>query len=239
MRDVLPTIGLTFSSVADATSPAAVALYIGAVGAHGAHLVKLLPDASPVDVEELDGLLLPGGGDVDPSWYAEAPHPRLGRVDGPRDHLEISLTREAVARGVPVLGICRGAQVLGVALGGTLHQDIPSCFPGALPHTTQIEGGARHVVYLQPDSRLREILGEDAPMTNSFHHQANAALGPHLRAIAWSEDGIIEGIESIAGGFVIGVQWHPERMVPQDLCQVRLFAAFVEAARRRRAERGE
>jgi len=227
MQQSAPVIGLTLSAV----SATAGAEYIGALEAHGAQVVRLAPGAAPVPTAELDGVLLSGGVDVDPCWYGELAAPGLGAVDAARDHLEVPLARESLARQLPLLGICRGAQVLGVALGGTLHQDLPSCLPGGLAH----DGGAEHPVRIAPDSRLRAVLGADQIVTNSYHHQANARPGPQAAAAAWSQDGVIEAIEA-GPGFCLGVQWHPERMLPAAE-QARLFAAFVAAAREVRDRR--
>jgi putative glutamine amidotransferase len=228
-----PAIGITVSARANAsaTSGASLALYAAALEAHGARAVLLRPGAGPVSLKGLDGLLLAGGVDVDPGWYWEPPHPLLGEVDHDRDVMEFGLVQEAMHTSLPILGICRGAQVLGVALGGTLHQDIGACLRWALPHTTVGDQPAAHRVAVADGCLLRRALGQAEVTTNSFHHQANAHLGPRVRAVAWAEDGVIEGIEGLGAGFVVGVQWHPERMVAEDAGQVRLFGAFVEATR--------
>jgi putative glutamine amidotransferase len=167
--------------------------------------------------------------DVDPSRYGEARHPKLGKVERDRDDLELELTRRATALGMPVLGICRGAQVIGVAFGGKLHQDLVSCV-GSAAHEAEGERGARHTVRLATGSRLQEVLGVEQVEVNSFHHQANSVLGAGLRAVAWAEDGVIEGVEGEAGGFLLGVQWHPERSMESEATR-RLFTALVAAAR--------
>jgi putative glutamine amidotransferase len=228
-----PTVGITVSARADASaaSRANAARYVAALEAHRAQAMLLRPGTGPVALEGLDGLLLAGGGDVDPGWYWEPPHPLLGEIEHERDVMEFGLIREAMQASLPILGICRGAQVLGVALGGTLHQDIGACVRSALPHTTVGDEPAVHRVAVAEGCLLRRALGQAEVQTNSFHHQANARLGPRVRAVAWADDGVIEAIEDLGPGFVLGVQWHPERMVAEDPTQARLFAAFVEAAR--------
>lgn len=184
-------------------------------------------------LDNCDGLLLSGGTDVDPKIFGEVPHTALGRVDGPRDPFEITLAREAVRRDMPVLGICRGLQVLNVALGGTLIQDIASDVAGALVHET---GDDRlvigHDVAIESDSRLAQLLSATRVGVNSFHHQAAKRLGEGLYVSATSPaDGIVEGIEMPERKFVVAVQWHPENFWKTSDAFDGLFSGFVEAAR--------
>jgi len=184
-------------------------------------------------LDHCDGLLLSGGADVDPAIFGEKPHPALGRVDHPRDPFEISLAREAVRRDMPVLAICRGIQLLNVALGGTLIQDIPSEVPGAVVHET---GGDRlvigHDVVIEPGSRLADLLSTTRVGVNTFHHQAPKRLGHGLVLSATSpEDGIVEGVEAPDRRFVVGVQWHPENFWKTSDAFDGLFRGLVEAAR--------
>ena len=185
-------------------------------------------------LDNCDGLLLSGGTDVDPKIFGDVPHTALGRVDAPRDPFEITLAREAVRRNMPVLGICRGLQVLNVALGGTLIQDIPSDVPGALSHET---GEDRlviaHDVVIEPGSRLASLLSTTRVGTNSFHHQAAKRVGEGLTVSATSaEDGIVEGLEMRDRTFVVAVQWHPENFWRTSPAFDGLFTGFVEAAAR-------
>lgn len=184
-------------------------------------------------LDHCDGLLLSGGADVDPAIFGETPHPGLGRVDRPRDPFEISLAREAVRRDIPVLAICRGIQLLNVALGGTLIQDIPAEVPGAVAHET---GDDRlvigHDVVIEPGSRLAHLLSTTRMGVNSFHHQAPKRLGRGLVLSATSpEDGVVEGIEAPDRRFVVGVQWHPENFWKTSDVFDGLFRGLVEAAR--------
>lgn len=211
--------------------------YVRSVKEAGAVPV-ILPPVDPSDVgallDRLDGVLLSGGADVDPALYGHAPHPRLGRVERRRDDFEIALVREALRRDVPVLGICRGQQVLNVATGGTLVQDIPSTLERAAEHDATGRRWRRsHDVAITPGTRLREILGQDLASVNSFHHQSVDAVGEGLVVSArCPEDGVVEGLEMPSRAFVIAVQWHPESFWDRDPAQLALFRAVVQAATR-------
>lgn len=186
--------------------------------------------------ERLDGLLLTGGGDVDPRRFGEPPHPTLSEVSEARDALELELTIRAVDAGLPLFAICRGVQVLNVALGGTLHQDIPSHVGRTVMHTQQAPcDEATHPVKVQVErGRLGPILGASELAVNSFHHQALNRLGRGLQPIAWAPDEVIEAVDLPgARGLVIGVQWHPEDLITHDPAARRLFAALIDAATRR------
>jgi len=205
------------------------AAYARALRLAGGCVVELRPERG-VRLEEVGALLFTGGGDISPRRYGQPPHPAVCRVDEARDEFELGLAREALARQIPVLGICRGAQVLGVATGGDLVQDIAGQHPGALAHAMPLGGGvARHRIRVEEGSRLRGIMGAARVWVNSYHHQANATLGPGMQGVAWCEDGVVEAIEGTGPGFVLGVQWHPERMLRAPR-QRRLFAALVSAA---------
>jgi len=189
--------------------------------------------------KRLDGVLLTGGGDVCPDRFAEPAHPKTSDVSEARDGLEIDFTLWAIEEEVPLLAICRGLQVLNVALGGSLHQDIPSELGSPLDHSQVArQSGTRHVpthhVKVQDGSRLAGILGALEVDVNSFHHQAIKRLGRGLAEVAWAPDSIIEGLEIDDGGrFVVGVQWHPEELVVADPAARSLFAALVDRARAR------
>ncbi len=183
-----------------------------------------------------DGLLLAGGGDVDPARYGAGPHPTLGDVQPERDALEITLTRWAAAEGKPLLAICRGIQVVSVALGGTLWQDIPSQLPKAVLHRKGKPGEnppdfLAHPVRLTPTSRLVDILQAGVVLTNSLHHQAVRTVAEPLTVAGYSADGIIEAVEIPGHPFFVGVQWHPELLVGDMESARRLFRAFVSACR--------
>jgi len=182
-------------------------------------------------LDHLSGLLLTGGPDLDPSSYGAEPHPELGPIDPVVDAFEIDLCRHAYRRRMPILGICRGAQLLNVARQGTLHQHVPDFTNGTIEHR-QAEIGTRtsHEIRVAPDSSLAQTTGGGPVKVNSFHHQAIDRLGLGLRAVAWSEDGLTEAIEEKDGRFVLGVQWHAETLVA-DAEQLSLFERLVEATR--------
>lgn len=184
--------------------------------------------------DRLDGVLLAGGVDMEPGTFGEAPHPRLGRTDPARDQVELTLARWAIAEGKPLLGLCRGHQVLNVALGGTLYQDIESQVPGAIRHD-YFPGFPRdylaHHVTVTPGSRLHAAAGGATMPVNSMHHQAVKTLAPGLVATARAEDGVIEALESEGPGYLVGVQWHPEVFEKRDERTQRLFEGFITAAR--------
>ena len=186
--------------------------------------------------DRLDGVLLAGGVDMDPDTFGEPPHARLGRIDPDRDAVELQLARWAIEDRKPILGLCRGHQVLNVALGGTLWQDIAAQVPSALKHDYfPTAGYARdylaHEVALEPGSRLHAAFGERAIRVNSMHHQAVKTLAPGLVATGRSPDQLVEGFESGTEHFLVGVQWHPEMFEPRDPRTRRMFQAFVDAAR--------
>lgn len=184
--------------------------------------------------ERIDGLLLAGGGDVLPVYYGEEPHERLGTTDPLRDHVELPLTRWAAADGKPILGICRGIQVLNVALGGTLYQDIEAQIATALSHESSYERQdwthMAHELRLDPESRLAQLLQSPDILTNSLHHQSLKDIAPDLRAVGWAPDGVVEAVEGVNGHFMLGVQCHPEALEPHaDTRWGAVFAAFVES----------
>jgi putative glutamine amidotransferase len=237
-----PLIGVTASVTVDKYPERTYvnAAYLTAVQRAGGVPVPLAPQLDGAArarlFERLDGLMLTGGGDIDPARFGEARHPKTYEVSDARDALELELTERAIAAKVPLLAICRGIQVLNVALGGTLYQDIPS-EPGSPIEHSQQERRDRptHAVkVLGEGTRLGEILGALDLEVNSFHHQAVKRLGRGLRDVAWAPDGIIEGVELPDEPFVVGVQWHPEDLVGHDAAARSLFAALVDAAGRRR-----
>jgi len=185
--------------------------------------------------ERLDGLLLPGGVDVDPAHFGESPHRKLGRVDEALDEVELILARWALADNRPVFGVCRGIQVLNVAAGGTLYQDIPTQIPGAKPHSCSPPKYPRtqrvHTVQIEPGTRLAAALGTTECWTNSRHHQAVKDVAPGFEVTAHAPDGIIEGFEKTDAPFIVGVQWHPENLTADDDQMLGLFRAFVDACR--------
>jgi gamma-glutamyl-gamma-aminobutyrate hydrolase PuuD len=205
--------------------------YAEQVAAAGAVPVLLPPvPGIAAAVDRLDGLVLTGGGDIDPARYGAAPHLRTGPPSAERDQAELDLLAAALAAGLPVLGICRGLQLLNIAQGGTLHQHLADLGPaGDAGHTPQPGTFGRHLVRVAEGSVLAGILPPDRPLSvPTAHHQAIDRLGVGLTATAWAADGIIEAAELTGGEhhpFVLAVQWHPE--ASDDL---RLFEALVTAA---------
>jgi putative glutamine amidotransferase len=181
----------------------------------------------------LDGLLLSGGVDIDPSCYGQEPHPQLGEVDTDRDATELPLLRQALAEDVPIFAICRGIQSLNVAMGGTLYQDLPAQFPSDIQHYQSKIGKPRHEfmheISLAPDTRLRSVIEAECMPVNSFHHQALLDVAEGLIVTAHAPDGVIEAVESPTHRYLVGVQFHPEDTAPCDENSRRLFSAFVRA----------
>jgi putative glutamine amidotransferase len=230
-----PTIGVTRCSTIDD--------YVASIEQAGARARVLEVSESPRKVlEEIDGVLLTGGGDIDPVLYGEDRHPTVDDAEPGRDEFEIDLVRRAMSADVPVLAICRGSQVLNVAAGGTLVQDIPSAVRSDLPHSLkEPKNSIAHAITVSPGSRLREALGPsiDAANTcrvNSRHHQSVGRLGSGLMASAVAADGVIEGIEGEGASFCLGVQWHPENFWRTGEFSP-LFSSFVDAARARLVSR--
>ena len=205
--------------------------YVDGVRAAGGRPIILPPgDAEREHVLELvDGLILSGGGDVHPSRYGGDAHESVYHVSQDRDDFEIGLVELALARDFPLLCICRGLQVLNVALGGDLHVHLPDAVGTRISHRDPERNPTRHTASVEPTSRLAEILGVTSLSVMSRHHQAARRAGRELRAVAWAEDGVIEGLEHTSQRFCVAVQWHPE-MSLDDPVQVRLFAALVAAS---------
>jgi putative glutamine amidotransferase len=235
-----PLIGVSTSITVGAHPERAYvnSTYLHAVQQAGGVPVALPPQLSPASLEqltaELGGLLLTGGGDIDPALFDEAPHPTLSDVAPSRDTLETAALQVALERGLPVLAVCRGVQVLNVALGGSLYQDVGTDPGTQIPHSqTESRDQPTHKVKVAPGSRLAAILGTDELEVNSMHHQAIKRLGRGLTAVAWAPDQIVEGAElGDPARFVLGVQWHPEELVGHSEPARRLFAALVGAARK-------
>ncbi len=211
--------------------------YARAIAAAGGTPV-LLPTLQDREVlralfDSLDGLLLPGGTDIQPSIFGSEPHPSLDEVDPPLDEAELLLARWALSEEKPVLGICRGHQVLNVAAGGTLYQDIDSEIPGALVHRVEQRSAMAHPIRVEADSRTADVFGATELSVNSMHHQALREVAPGFLVSARAPDTVIEAIERPDHPFALSVQFHPEELVPGHEASERLLLAFVgEAASR-------
>jgi len=237
-----PLIGVSTSVTIDEYPERAYvnAAYLRAVEQAGGVPVLLAPQLSPSARDalwsRLDGLVLTGGGDVEPSRFGQAPHPKTALVSGERDALEIELVDRALRDDVPMFAICRGLQVLNVALGGTLHQHARDVFGDRIQHSQSDRRDAvTHDVKLQTEgTRLGTIVGSSEVRVNSFHHQAIDRLGRDLRDVGWAPDNVIEAVEHAdRRRFVVAVQWHPEELVGHDSAARALFTAVVQAARAR------
>ncbi|MGH7483271.1 MAG: gamma-glutamyl-gamma-aminobutyrate hydrolase family protein [Longimicrobiales bacterium] len=213
--------------------------YFGALERSGLIGLPVTPAHSKPGIRRLleccSGLVLSGGEDVDPARYGEDPLPELGRVNPQRDAMEFEALEVALEMELPVLGICRGAQVLNVYRGGTLYQDLEAQRPDELQFSHRQEEwfGRTHSVSVERDTKLGQILGTTELMTNSFHHQAVKDVGTGLVVSARTENGLVEALEDPSRGWVIGVQWHPERHeaeAPNTDPDRRLLAAFRDAA---------
>src|SRR3954449_3147711 len=230
--------------------------YLEAVGRAGALAIAVPPmpgPAIPALLDRVDGIVLSGGPDIHPDAYGAAPHPALGpteppharaarpprergRTEPPLDAFELALARAADERDVPILAICRGAQLFNVARGGTLHQHLPEVVGDGVTHRQPGAPGAPiHDVTVAAGSRLAAILGRRHAHVNSFHHQAVDVLGERLAVAARAEDGTVEAFEALDRSFVVGVQWHAECLVDREE-QAALFMALVDACAERAAD---
>jgi putative glutamine amidotransferase len=201
-------------------------------------LIHLTHDKTALDAHyaRCDALLFIGGDDIDPKYYGQQPHPQLGNLEPLRDEVELALARRAHADGKPMLGICRGAQLLNVALGGTLYQDLPAQLQGSSDHRESSIRKDRaylaHPVALDEGSWLAETLGTTYLEANTLHHQAVRDVAPALRVTGTAPDGVVEAVESTDERFVVGVQCHPEELWhTTEPRWARLFAGFVARAR--------
>lgn len=241
--DSRPIIGLTtYRKLVGQTSPtpymALMPSYIEAVSAAGG-IPVLIPMGLDVDalralLSQLDGLVLTGGGDIAGEHYQSEHEEFIFDVDADRDRVELFLAREALAQQMPLLAICRGHQLLNVAMGGTLYEDVMEWMPGAIKHdffNTYPRNHKAHPVAIVPGSKLAMTLGRHEAQVNSLHHQGIRDLAPGLAAAAHAPDGLIEGVEAVEHPYAVGVQWHPENLYTDDPVMLSLFRGLVHAAR--------
>ncbi|MGH9889210.1 MAG: gamma-glutamyl-gamma-aminobutyrate hydrolase family protein [bacterium] len=201
-------------------------------------LVPLVDDDTLRGIyEKLDGVFLPGGADIDPASYGQAPHPLCDKTDKDRDRVELALAKWAIEEGKPVLGVCRGMQLINLAAGGTLYQDIAEQKEGAIKHDYFPFGGQTfrrdylaHDVAVTPGTRLAKVFGAGALKVNSMHHQGVRDVGQSLAVTAMADDGLVEGLEADGEAYVVGVQWHPEALTDNQESARRLFEDFVSHA---------
>lgn len=231
-----PIIAITACAEDDLSSRLNAAYSKSIIAAGG--IPMIIPLGVEGDVAQIlsisDGLLLSGGHDVHPFHFGAEPSPKLGQIYPERDTVELALTNAAMTRQMPIFGICRGIQLLNVALGGTLYQDIDSDYQSSklLKHTQQAARGvATHYVNIGQDNLLMKIIEQEQIAVNSYHHQAINVLGETLNVAAKSNDGIIEAVVHSSLPFCVGVQWHPEEQaLAEDEVARKLFKAFVEAS---------
>ena len=243
-----PLVGVTTQSLQAIDGipeglPASVVMnqrYYHAAAAAGAApvLIPLLDDLETLRAiyDAMDGILIPGGVDMDPATFGEPAHAELGRIDPARDRVEIQLVKWAVEDHKPVLGLCRGLQVINVALGGTLYQDLEAEYPNAIKHDYFPNFGfsrdhLAHDVAVAAGSRLRHALAGASVPVNSMHHQGIKSLARPLVASAVAPDGLIEAAELPNDSYVVGVQWHPEVFELSEPSSGELFRDFVAASR--------
>ncbi|MBP7632627.1 gamma-glutamyl-gamma-aminobutyrate hydrolase family protein [Candidatus Ozemobacteraceae bacterium] len=249
VSDAAPRIGILSirplppDSATDGDNPQLLRRYRDAVSSWGAVIIPLTPSdpasETAARLRQIDGLLIPGGDDVDPMLYGERPHPKLEKVNRVFDEFELAALKVAAEREIPVLGICRGHQIMNVFRGGTLWQDIPAQAASGSDVLHRLRNGAQsalctHTIRLEPETIIAELLSSPTVEVNSYHHQAVKEQGDGLRVTASSADGIVEALESTSGPFFLGVQFHPEKMLPERAEFGRIFETFVDAARRYR-----
>lgn len=233
-----PVVAVSAAIRRDSGAPPVVRLratYLAAL--ENARLVPIVvpavdAESSRAVLERADALVLTGGEDVNPARYGETPHPALGRISDERDAAEIALVQAAHELRVPTLAICRGVQILNVALGGTLIQDIPSQIGAEIDHDPDTPRMSQsHGVEIATDSRLARALGVTRMRVNSVHHQAIRRVAPTLRVVATAPDGVIEAVETAPDDpwWCVGVQWHPEDLFEQSELDARLFSALADA----------
>ncbi|MGF1479248.1 MAG: gamma-glutamyl-gamma-aminobutyrate hydrolase family protein [Cyanophyceae cyanobacterium] len=225
-----PLIGLTTYSQAQTGRFYVPGLYVEAV--HQAGGTPLLLPPVPTDptwlLTPLDGLVLIGGGDIDPQFYRGAFHPSVYNVDPRRDQFELELVQTALEHQIPLLGICRGLEIIVVAEGGDLIPHVPE-HSTTVVHRTEASPSAQHAVEIVPSSQLAQVMGVTATTVVSIHHQATQTVPPRWRAVARAEDGIIEALEHESHPFALAVQWHPELSL-DNLAHLQLFQGLVQAA---------
>ena len=201
-------------------------------------LIPLVDDETLRGIyESVDAVFLPGGADIDPMSYGTVPHAMCDKTDRDRDRVELALARWAIADGKPVLGVCRGMQLVNVAMGGSLYQDLATQLPNGIKHDYFPFGGSGHTrdylahdVRIAPDSRLARLFGAGPVKVNSMHHQGVREVAGGLLPTAHAPDGLVEALEGLGPAYLLAVQWHPEALTERDGATRRLFAEFVDAA---------
>ena len=232
-----PLIGITTASQYLTGSFYLPGVYVNAVRSAGG-LPILLPPGEPEEgtaiLERIDGLIFSGGGDIDPSTYNGPIHPTIYNLDPERDRFEIALSKLVLSTDIPVLGICRGLEVLVVATGGSLVSHLPDEFGDVVLHRAEQTLPSEHSVQIASESRLATIMGTTEATVVSWHHQATSTVPQGWRVAAHAPDRVIEALEHERHPWALALQWHPELSI-KDLRQARIFRAFIEAAQNRKA----
>ncbi|MBI1877519.1 MAG: gamma-glutamyl-gamma-aminobutyrate hydrolase family protein [Chloroflexi bacterium] len=230
-----PLIGITTYHRNENNAFTLPAEYVDSVRRADGIPILIPPGEKQLDemLSHLDGLILSGGGDVDPALYGGEPHQAVYNVSPERDNSEATIVSKLVDSGLPMLCICRGLQMLNVALGGTLIGHLPEVVGEEVPHRAPPRNSVMHPVQIQPDSKLAEIMQGDWVETASWHHQAPDQVAPALKVVATAPDGVLEALEMPNHPWLVAVQWHPELTAAYDPTQQRLFDTLVEAARRK------
>lgn len=197
----------------------------------GLDIVAGLDQHDPSALDGAAGIMLPGGGDIDPQWYGAKPHPRTKNINHQRDRFELTLLQAALERDLPVLAICKGMQLLNIHLGGTLTQHLADDEKRLEHDRDKPRAEPAHKIRIAEDSLLGEMLGVKNADVNSHHHQGIGRIAPGLREVAWAEDDTLEAFELTSARWVVGVQWHPEAMAPVDDLQLQIFEKFVAVTR--------
>jgi len=228
-----PLIGITTRAIDQSGRYAVSARYVTCVNRAGGNAVLLPPEAADIVtlLDRIDGLILSGGGDISSDLYGGFPHPDLYGVNIDRDRTEMLAVKYAIEYKLPLLGICRGIQIMNVALGGTLIEHIPEMVGETVRHRLPDDKENLHSVKLLPNSLTARIFGMVEMDVPSFHHQAVRKVASSLKEVAHAQDEVIEAVEMPAHPFFIGVQWHPE--LSEDPLQEKLFNAFIEATARK------
>lgn len=231
-----PVIGITTYGRDERNQFVLPSEYVDAVRRAGGLPVLLPPGELAVDdwLALADGIILAGGGDVAPSHYQGAEHESIYMVDDERDAVELSLALRILESGHPTLGVCRGTQVLNVALGGSLHAHLPDVVGDAVPHRLPPREPTSHTIHVLAGTRTEEVFGSTEFSAASWHHQAIDRLGGGLTITARAPDGTIEAVEIANHPWLVAVQWHPELTAAEDPVQQRVFDALVRASRHRR-----
>ncbi len=229
-----PIIGITTYGADQANRYGLPIAYVSAVQRAGGQAVLIPPGGGDPAryLEILDGLVLAGGGDIDPKHYGGVQHPKLYGIDVARDELELALAHAVTERDWPTLGVCRGMQVLNVALGGTLIEHLPDEVGEDVLHRALPRDPTPHAVHIEAGSKLAVVAGSTEAQPLSWHHQGIRKLADSLRAVARAPDGTIEAVEHPDRRWLMAVQWHPELSAHEDPAQQRLFDALVAEARR-------